>query len=97
MIFVKPGNYTSDSNSYDNWEEKAKSMQSDIAMVQVRSGVEDSSFQILGEEVCNFQRLNQCFVDRTIRIGLPHIKLPHEGENSPLLGSRVTPPWEFPK
>ena len=67
-------------------------MQSDIAMVQVRSGVVDSSFQILREEVCNFQRLNQWFVDRTIRIDLPHIKLAQEGENSPLLGSRVTSP-----
>lgn len=67
-------------------------MQSHIAMVQVRSGVVDSSFQILREEVCNFQSLNQCFVDRTFRTGLPHIKLPQEGENSPLLGSRVTHP-----
>jgi len=70
-------------------------MQSDIAMVQVGSGVVDSSYQILREEVYNFQRLNQCFVDRTIRIGLPHIKLPQEGENSHSLGSRVTPHESF--
>ena len=62
---------------------KKKSMQSDIAMVQVGSGEVDSSFKILREEVCNFQRLNQCFVDRTIRIGLPHIKLPHKKERIP--------------
>ena len=72
-------------------------MQSDIAMVQVRSGVVDSSFQILREEVCNFQRLNQCFVDRTMRVGLPHIKLPQEGREFPLIGEQGDPPMKVPK